>query len=285
MNLNRINRVAAVAALAITALSNSVYAQSDRVAAEAATMNKLAAKLGSWRAQERLSGDFSAFAGSRGNARKLVAGLRRSRPVTLTSARGAVGRDAAIILPPTGPMSYGDIYTALALTRQRLAAQGISNPTPWQIQFALVGGTAIGGNPPEARTTHGILQLRGKGESWAKIADDFGLKLGSVLGSMKAANQRLSVRTATTSASAAGSVSGATAIATGARAGSTPRPALNSGTDLDFDSRETISASNAIAGVDAHGSMHASADSRVDDASLNAIGHLAGQGLGRGILR
>lgn len=285
MNLNRITRTAAIAALAITALSNSTYAQSDSVAAEAAAMNKLAAKLGSWRAQERISGDFSAFAGSRGNARKLVAGLRRARPVALTSARGAVGRDAAIIVPPTGPMSYGDIYTALALTRQRLAAQGISNPTPWQIQFTLVGGTAKGGNPPEARTLQGILRLRSRGESWPEIADAFGLKLGSVLRSMKAANRRLSVRTATTSASAARFAPAAATIATGANTGSTLAPAPNCGTDLDLNNREAISGNNTIASVNAYRSPYASADARVDGASPDAIGHLASLSLGSGMLR
>ncbi|MGH8635116.1 MAG: hypothetical protein ACRET7_13425, partial [Burkholderiales bacterium] len=59
-------------------------------------------------AQARIIDSFSDFAGSKANARSLVAGLRQGSEITLTTpaAGGQLGT-ATRFTPPTRPMDYG----------------------------------------------------------------------------------------------------------------------------------------------------------------------------------
>ena len=131
---------------------------------------------------DELVSRFTSFAGSTSNAQALVNGLRNEAPVTL-QATTPMTPDATFT-PPTKPMGFGNINIALALARSELDSQGITQPTPSQIQTALLGGpltTASG-------TTNlpGVLKLRREGNGWGEIAHALGTRLGDVVRSDKA---------------------------------------------------------------------------------------------------
>lgn len=129
----------------------------------------------------RLSAEYRMLAGSDCNARSLVEGLRDGVPITLTCAAGNGG--AASFLPPTGRMmGYSNVAIALALVRQQLAGQGIAEPSPHQLQAALVGGKIVSPLSGGAVRLPGILQLKKDGKGWGKIAGLLGVRLGDVLG-------------------------------------------------------------------------------------------------------
>jgi hypothetical protein len=87
------------------------------------------------------------FGGSAANFQALSNGLRQGSAITLTATVNGV-LQTVTFTPPGGPMSQADANLLLVLASQLLAAQGIVNPTPAQIQAALVGGTISvpGGN-------------------------------------------------------------------------------------------------------------------------------------------
>ena len=118
--------------------------------------------------EEQLISRYTAFAGSKENASSLVTGLRDGKQVTL-----ARGTTKETFTPPTGKMGYGNIDNALALAEASLAKQGITNPTPAQLEAALVG-------------KDGILQMRAAGQGWGQIANSMDIKLGDVKRSDKA---------------------------------------------------------------------------------------------------
>lgn len=145
----------------------------------------------------RISSDFSDFAGSPANAEALVAGLRSGSAITLVSLDPKGVPVSTRIAPPTGNMGYGNVYTSLALAKQQLAALGITNPTPQQIEAALTGGTvtAAGG---QATALTGVLQLRAQGMGWGQIAQSLGFKLGPVISGMRSASAPPAAPTAAT---------------------------------------------------------------------------------------
>lgn len=126
----------------------------------------------------RIASSFESFAGSRTNAESLALGLRQGQAVTLTST--AEGSQTATFTPPTRPMGHGNVVHALSLAQAQLAAQGITQPSPEQLQTALMGGTVTTGADATAQTTTyaGILQLRSQGMGWGKIAHTIGVKPG-----------------------------------------------------------------------------------------------------------
>lgn len=136
-------------------------------------------------AQARLVDEFSGFAGSEFNARRLVAGLRQGNEIALV-ARSAGGRPGATtrFTPPTLPMDYGSIRVALVLAREQLARLGIPRPTPGQIKAVLAGGGIAGRVEGRASTPYllpGVLQMRAGGMSWPRIADTMGVALAPPL--------------------------------------------------------------------------------------------------------
>lgn len=115
--------------------------------------------------QQQLVAKYSSFAGSEENATSLVTGLRDGKQVTLAS-----GGTTQIFTPPTGKMGYGNVDNALALAQASLENQGITNPTPAQLQASLTD----------------ILKMRVDGKGWGQIAQSLGFKLGEVKRSDKA---------------------------------------------------------------------------------------------------
>jgi len=147
----------------------------------------------------RAAARFESFAGSPQNLRSLAIGLRRGSEISLEGAG-----EAASFQPPTRPMGYGNITRALDLASRQLAAAGIAEPTPQQIQAALTGGTIV--TATGETTLQGVLQLRSQGMGWGQISHAVGVHPG--LGS-----------TGTLPAPPAG----ASGITTAAGAGATPQ--------------------------------------------------------------
>ena len=140
---------------------------------------------------DKIVSDFQSFAGSSGNANRLVMGLRSGSEITLT----AKGEPSATFTPPTRPMGYGNVSTSLALAKAQLAQQGIVDPTPTQLQTALLGGSITANG--KTVDYQGILQMRADGMGWGQIAHSTGTKLGPVVSGIKAQNQHFAVLPAT----------------------------------------------------------------------------------------
>lgn len=155
---------------------------------------------GETRYLSRIGTRYETFAGSDTNLQSLVHGLRTGSEVQLV---GAPGTDSVIFTPTTRPMGYGNITRALDLAHRQLAAQGITNPTPQQLNAALNGGTITTANG--TTTYHGILQLRSSGMGWGKIAQTVGVHPG--MGKMPA-----SVATTTTTATGVTTAAGTNKI-------------------------------------------------------------------------
>jgi hypothetical protein len=185
--------------------------------AQAKEMDALAAKQGGGNVTSKMSAQYSTFAGSQANADSLVNGLRNGRQVTLTSTDAKGATTSTSFTPPTGKMGYGNVSISLAMAKQDLANAGITQPTPQQLQTALMGGTITTQSPGGTTSTtfRGVLQMRSDGMGWGQIAQASGYKLGPVISSVKASNRYVanpsptpSTRTVTTV-----SASGATGAA------------------------------------------------------------------------
>lgn len=124
----------------------------------------------------RMSDRYLAFA-SNANFEALAVGLRHGSSITLTQ----VGAPDATFLPPTRPMGYGNITRAIDLASRQLAAAGVTEPTPAQIQAAMMGGEVNG------VSLQGVLQLRSQGMGWGQIAHAIGVHPGLRSGSAAAA--------------------------------------------------------------------------------------------------
>jgi hypothetical protein len=102
--------------------------------------------------EDRLVDKFTRFAGSKANAEALVNGLRNDQEVKLTSAQGTT----TSFTPKTDKMGFGSVNISLTLAKATLAQQGITRPTPQQIQAALNGGTVTNSSGRQVTFT-GIL--------------------------------------------------------------------------------------------------------------------------------
>ena len=127
-------------------------------------------------ADDRLVDKFTRFAGSKANAESLVNGLRNDQEVKLTST----SQGSATFTPKTDKMGFGNVNIALTLAKATLAEQGITRPTPQQIEAALNGGTVTNRAGKEVKLT-GILTQRASGMGWGKIARANGFKLGELM--------------------------------------------------------------------------------------------------------
>jgi hypothetical protein len=109
---------------------------------------------------DRLIDKYTPLGGSEDNAKSLVTGLRDGTAVKLSS-----GSTSTSFTSPTGKMGYGNVNIALSLAEASLKQQGITNPTPEQLQGALMG----------------VLRQRANGKGWGQIANSMGFKLGEVV--------------------------------------------------------------------------------------------------------
>ena len=109
---------------------------------------------------DRLIQKYTPLAGSEDNAKSLVTGLRDGTEVKLSS-----GTTSTSFTSPTGKMGFGNVNIALSLAEASLKQQGITSPTPQQLQSSLTG----------------ILDQRASGKGWGQIANSMGFKLGEVV--------------------------------------------------------------------------------------------------------
>jgi antitoxin (DNA-binding transcriptional repressor) of toxin-antitoxin stability system len=237
-------RSSTIAFLVATAFAGGLHAADvDEAAAltgEIQRMDASATSKGQGAVTGRIVSDFESFAGSKENSASLVNGLRGGSEITLT----AKGEPSATFTPPTRPMGYGNVSTSLALAKFQLAQQGIMDPTPAQLQTALMGGTITANGKTVAY--EGILQMRADGMGWGQIAHSVGTKLGPVVSGIKAQNTHL----ATLPAARAGSAAGTTVTATGASSKATP--GVQPGDKGASSTRGVVTAAGTSAGA-AHG--------------------------------
>ena len=163
----RLIRPTLIAAACSLALSGVAYAQTSASITTAAGTSTGATAAYLKRADSRFGG----FAGSSDNLDSLATGLRSGSEITLTGSG-----ETATFTPPTQPMGYGNITRSLDLAQRQLAAAGISDPTPTEIQAALMGGTVSGPNGDVS--FQGVLQLRSEGMGWGQIAHTIGVHPG-----------------------------------------------------------------------------------------------------------
>lgn len=98
------------------------------------------------------------FGGSAANFQSLNAGLTQGRPITLTSIATNGAAQPVTFRVPGAPLNQAEASDAILVASQLLAAQGIANPTPQQIQTALLGGTLA--SPAGNVAVRGVLQDR-----------------------------------------------------------------------------------------------------------------------------
>jgi len=125
----------------------------------------LSSPLALWAQAESLIQKYAPLAGSEDNAKSLVTGLRDGTEVKLSS-----GATSTSFTSPTGKMGFGNVNITLSLAEASLKQQGITSPTPQQLQSSLTG----------------ILDQRASGKGWGQIANSMGFKLGEVVRSEKA---------------------------------------------------------------------------------------------------
>lgn len=168
-------------------------ASADSLTTEATRMDRMAGTLGDGKVVDKLSADFSSFLGA--DAKAVVAGLRNGTPITLTTTTpgSTPTTTTTTITPPTGKMGFGNVFISLALAKQQVSQSGITQPTPAQLQAALLGGTITSGTGTTATSTNlpGILTLRSQNMGWGQIAQKLGFKLGTVVSGLKVANHGL----------------------------------------------------------------------------------------------
>lgn len=253
--------------------------------AQTAQMDSLAATRGQETVIGRTADTFATFAGSRENAVSLATGLRNSSEISLT---GASGSDSTTFTPTTRPMGHGNVFNSLALAQQRLASEGITEPTPQQIEAALNGGTITVGEGADAKTVElqGVLQMRADGMGWGQIAQAQGTKLGPVVSALRSANASVAKqpRLATTTSAAGAGIT----TAAGDRAAASK---YSSGGARDGGSRGNAASAQSSRGIQnamggASGPGHGHAYGKTTGAGIvTATGARAGSaGAGSGIV-
>lgn len=169
--------LAVMGALAVTALAASPLRAQD-APADAPTTTTTGQE------STRLSGEFTAFAGSDANAEALVTGLRDGTEImlddTTTNPVGTTATGETTFQPATGKLGYGNVKIALSLAEASLVQAGISDPTAEEIAAALNGGTLTLADGTTVELD-GVLAARADGEGWGQIANAMGFKLGEVM--------------------------------------------------------------------------------------------------------
>ena len=157
----------------------------DAMADEAAAVDTDAKQQGDTAMVQKLSTRFAGLTDSAENTQALVNGLHDGTAIQLTPAGSTT---PVTIQPATGKMGYGNVFLALALAQQELTANGITQPTPEQLQAALNGGsfTIPSGDTTKTIQLDGVLALRAQGLGWGQIAHKLDVRLGQVVGNAAA---------------------------------------------------------------------------------------------------
>lgn len=210
------------------------------LSAEAARMDTFAATQWEITVVNKLSAELEPFLGA--DARAVVIGLRTGKPITLkgpppSRASGDQTATTTVIKPPTGRMSYSNVFISLALARQHLGRLDITQPTPQQLRSTLVGGhiSFMSARGPSSAYTEGILTMKSQNMGWARIANGMGVKLGPVVSGLRAANQAMVTGT---SASASGVVRTSSRSIAPSQGGIAAESGRSSGPSVEENSRK-----------------------------------------------
>jgi len=171
-------------------------ATEDTLSSEANEMDGVALSHGQELVRDKISADFVEFAGSEENAEALVTGLRDGSEVTLTAEDANGDPTESTFTPPTDHLGWGNVFISMALAEQKLESLGITDPTPEQIEAALVGGAIEVENDQGVLETvelEGILQQRADGMGWGQIAKTNGFNLGKVISDIHSAKKGVMV--------------------------------------------------------------------------------------------
>jgi len=172
-----VSSVYLLSGIPLGALAQMSSALSSRMAA--ATVAETApAPQSMSRVAERLTANFTGFAGSKENAASLVNGLRSGSLITLSSGASNTSAGGNVsFMPSTSSMGWINVQNALTLAQRELTAAGITKPTPDQLRAALLGGTVVGGSR-QTVSMPGVLTLRSQGMGWGRIASTLDVPLG-----------------------------------------------------------------------------------------------------------
>lgn len=225
--------------------------------------------------EQKLASTFAPMAGSTENSASLVKGLRSGTPIILTSPADTPGTapNTVTFTAPTRPMGYGNIRIALSLAKTQLASQGITQPTPEQLQGALIGSSTT--TAGSSTTQQGILQMRASGMGWGQIANSMGVKLGTVM-SGKTATTTTTTTTGTVNATGGRSSSSSSSVTT-----ATGAQGKHSGTTT-AEGAQSSGSSKGITTGQGHGSAAGASSGAVNAAGSRAggIGSAAGASAG-----
>lgn len=217
-----------VAGTMMFALALQAQAATEKdLGVQANRMDVLSASRGETVVSDKISGDFSSFAGSQENAQALVSGLRNGGEIKLTSATAP----SESFTPPTGKMGYGNVFISLSVAKQSLAMQGIAQPTPEQLRTAMLGGQIVTSTGKTVQM-QGVLAMRADGMGWGQIANNMGFKLGQAVSAIKSTNTQLGASAAhIASPPGKGGISTPTsAPAASGKSGQTPGKGIVTGT-------------------------------------------------------
>ncbi|MGE5526057.1 MAG: hypothetical protein ACM3SS_20260 [Rhodospirillaceae bacterium] len=232
----------------------------------------------------RLQGQYPTL--TKTNMESLVHGLRTGSAITLTSTQGTT-TSSTTFTPPTRPMGYGNITRSLTLATRELAAAGITNPTPQQLQAALMGGTLTTANGTVQM--QGVLQLRSQGMGWGQIAHTIGVQPGMASGKQPttatspSTGSGITTAAGTTTATSTGktgsephgrgitTASGASSVSSGKKAGQA---------STEYHGRGIVTAAGTSVGGGSYGGR--GSEYRSSGAIVAANGTIAGQGVVNG---
>lgn len=233
----------------------------------------------------RLQGQYPTL--TKSNMESLVHGLRTGSAITLTNTQGTTTASTTFT-PPTRPMGYGNITRSLTLATRELAAAGITNPTPQQLQTALMGGTLTTANGTVQM--QGVLQLRSQGMGWGQIAHTIGVQPGMASGKQptiatSSSSTRSGITTAagTATTTSTGKTEGehyGRGFTTASGASSTGSGKKAGQTSTEYHGRGIVTAAGTAAGGGAYGGR--GSEYRSGGAIVAANGAIAGQGVVNG---
>lgn len=162
--------------LIAAAMSTAQHARAaGELEAQARSLDAVATSRNATAIAERIAAPYSHFAGSNANALSLVKGLRTGKVVTLRMSKGEGPGELVAFNASNGPLEWGDVHSALAVTQGRLAKLGIKQASPKQIQATLLGGDVIDGHGTK-HEVEGVLQQRHMGLAWDRIAQSSGVR-------------------------------------------------------------------------------------------------------------
>jgi hypothetical protein len=183
----------------VMAASNFGRAQTPTTDTEASQTQPYTLSQGQENVANKISSDFGDFLGNV-DSHQVVTDLRNGQWTTTTT--DPVTNTTTTTTEPllTGKMGWGNVKISLALAQESLSQQGIMQPTSDELYTALNGGELPLGESATTTTMNGILQMRSEGMGWGQIAQEYGVKLGTLMSRINSGHQSAATTGTTTTA-------------------------------------------------------------------------------------